>query len=515
MSCLFIQLRRCYHHHRHHQTSAPFIPNHHNFNYQIRACDRAVVRRPRFDIPQNVRFFAAPVQAKPKIEEKDPSGPRLNEKIKADVVRLVSDEGHVVVSRMEALQRASALKLDLVEVDRNAKPPVCKLMDYHREKYKKQLKEKDRAKSKSEVTLRKGDCKEVRFSVKTEQKDLEIKANTIRRLMDRGYRVKCMAMGTEEQDLGGLVARLSALIEDVAIVESGPRVEKKQAYIVVRHIKFGPSKKGGSAKKASKTIDVENPDSQDPVASNSSSIIEDEEIAHDSGLETDDELEGNWYKREEINLSAGVNSPVTENRYKRPDATPVLENRYKRPDSSTVIENRYERLDNSPVVENGYNRGNNSVLIENRYNRVNNSPSTENRYSRVNNSMPTENRYNRENNSLATENRYRRDNQYNPNAESGRERLKPIPQFRPNTVVPPSNNSRFPANDQGVSGTIENNVGLADNRYRNGNNFNPIRHPTSQGGQAAPPYSDGRRQSGFDDRRQDRWDDSAGRAQMQ
>ncbi|KAF5930673.1 hypothetical protein HYC85_031546 [Camellia sinensis] len=68
-------------------------------------------------------------------------------------------------------------------------------MDYHKEKYNQQVKEKDRAKSKSEVTLRKGDCKEVRFSGKTEQKDLQMKANTVKRLMERGYRVKVPADG--------------------------------------------------------------------------------------------------------------------------------------------------------------------------------------------------------------------------------------------------------------------------------------------------------------------------------
>ncbi|GLT55126.1 hypothetical protein SLA2020_282750 [Shorea laevis] len=171
----------------------------------------------------NVRFFAAPVQAKLKTE-KDTSGPRMNDEIKAPIVRLVTETGHEQVSRHEALERARKLNLDLVEVQRNANPPVCKLMDFHREKYKQQLKEKDRAKSKSEVTLRKGDCKEVRFSGKTELKDLKMKADQIIRLMERGYRVKCRAMGKEGQDLGGLLNRLSALIEDVAVVESGPGV---------------------------------------------------------------------------------------------------------------------------------------------------------------------------------------------------------------------------------------------------------------------------------------------------
>lgn len=199
----------------------------------------------------NARFFAAPVQAKPKKEEKD-KGPRLNDKITAKFVRVVSPDGdrHFVCSRNEALEQARKLKVDLVEVQRDSDPPVCKLMDFHKEKYMLQLKEKERTKSKA--TVKKGDCKEVRFTGKTEQKDLQMKADTIKRLMERGYRVKCMATGTEDQDLGRFLSRISVLIEDVAVVESGPIVEKKQAYVIVRHVKFGPPKKG--AKKASKVV---------------------------------------------------------------------------------------------------------------------------------------------------------------------------------------------------------------------------------------------------------------------
>ncbi|KAF8406631.1 hypothetical protein HHK36_008721 [Tetracentron sinense] len=260
--------------------------------------DPFICRRPT-ELFDKVRFFAAPVQAKPKQEEKDPLGTRINNQITAEFVRLVTDEGHGIVSRREALERARKLKLDLVEVQRTAKPPVCKIMDFHREKYKQQVKEKDRSKTKSEVTLRKGDCKEVRFSGKTEQKDLQMKADTVKRLMERGYRVKCMAMGKEDQDLGGLLSRLSALIEDVSIVESGPRVEKRQAYAIVRHIKFGPSKKGPS-KKATKVMEststgVQKVTTSPPTIISSGSIqsplqTEDDWKPTESGSETEDEI---------------------------------------------------------------------------------------------------------------------------------------------------------------------------------------------------------------------------------
>ncbi|XP_023534160.1 translation initiation factor IF3-1, mitochondrial-like [Cucurbita pepo subsp. pepo] len=209
-----------------------------------------IIPRGPADFGGKVRFYAAPVQfqGKAKKEENNTSGPRLNDKIKAEFVRLVSDDGHAIVSLREALGRARELKLDLVEVQQKANPPVCKIMDFHREKYKQQIREKDRVKSKAEVGLRKGDHKEVRFTGKTEEKDLRMKADMVKRLMERGYRVKCSARGGEDQDLGGLLSRLSALIEDVAMVESGPRVERGQAYVIVRHVKFGPSKKGGGGK---------------------------------------------------------------------------------------------------------------------------------------------------------------------------------------------------------------------------------------------------------------------------
>lgn len=144
--------------------------------------------------------------------------------------------------------------MDLVEVDRKSDPPVCKIMDFHREKYKKETKEKERLKTKSAIVLRGGENKEVRFKGKTELKDLMVKADGITRLMERGYRVKCMAMpsGNEGEDLGTPLSRLLGLIQDVCIVESGPHLDSKHAYVIVRHVKFA-TKKGG--KKASQAME--------------------------------------------------------------------------------------------------------------------------------------------------------------------------------------------------------------------------------------------------------------------
>jgi len=202
------------------------------------------------------RHFAAPpgTQVNKKRGKEEDEGPRLNNAITAPLVRLVTDEGHNVVPLHEALQLASRMDMDLVEVDRKLYPPAVKIMDFHKEMYKKETKVKERLKAKSAIVLRGGENKEVRFKGKTELKDLMVKADGITRLMERGYRVKCMAMpsGNEGEDLGTPLSRLLGLIQDVCIVESGPHLDSKHAYVIVRHVKFA-TKKGG--KKASQAIE--------------------------------------------------------------------------------------------------------------------------------------------------------------------------------------------------------------------------------------------------------------------
>ncbi|KAI3792805.1 hypothetical protein L2E82_06696 [Cichorium intybus] len=282
------------------------------------------------ELGNHVRFFAAPVQVKPKYEEKDKGRPRMNEQISAQYVRLVTDDGHGVVSRYEALERARRLNVDLVEVQPDGNPPVCKLMDYNREMYLRQAKEKEQTKKKSDLVLRKGALKEVRITCKIDKNDLQTKADTIKRLAERGHRIKCMAVGTEDQDLGGLLSRLSALIDDFSLVESGPRVEAKQAYVVVRHIKFGPLKKGPGKKKLLETTtsNTSTQNSEEPDESGS-------ETEEDSPIESDDHImkfspetssNGDRYVSENRYASATKPTNAPENRYARRRIEPESQN---------------------------------------------------------------------------------------------------------------------------------------------------------------------------------------------
>ncbi|XP_050213749.1 translation initiation factor IF3-1, mitochondrial [Mercurialis annua] len=381
-----------------------------------------VFKNPIFEKPlsyfcNNARAFSTSLQ-----------GPRLNEQITSSLIRLVTDEGHDVIPLHKALEQARKLKLDLVEVDKNVSPPVCKIMDFNKKKYERKVKEKDRAKSKSEVMLKKGDCKEVRFSAKTELKDLKIKADAVIRLMQRGYRVKCMALGapkkggralkksnddenlTEEEiaekrrqeeeeeleELKALVSQLTALLENDFIIESGPRAEKKQAYVIVRHAKFGPSKKSGAkkSKDAGKTSGKPTSQPEGEIVSDEDDLPkenhEDNRTAWsvDSTNDFDSVFAFGSDSKQSDRLSLSQKpSPGTNDRYK-PQPSLGTDNRYKqqpspgtddryRPQPSLGADNRYKQQP-SPGADNRY-KPPPSPGTDNRY-KLPPSPGADNRY---------------------------------------------------------------------------------------------------------------------------------------
>lgn len=111
---------------------------------------------------------------------------RVNERIRAPRVRVVSGKGEQlgVMDTREAVQRAKAIGLDLVEVASNADPPVCRVVDYGKWKYE-QSKLKKTSSSKSVTRL-----KEVKFRVRTEQHDYNIKLGRIESFLEEGHKVR-------------------------------------------------------------------------------------------------------------------------------------------------------------------------------------------------------------------------------------------------------------------------------------------------------------------------------------
>ncbi|KAG6553398.1 hypothetical protein Mapa_005133 [Marchantia paleacea] len=215
------------------------------------------VRWENRSVPSFARNYAAPIsrvgRAPPnpaRQQRADPEAPpepekpdrKLNRAIVARTIRLITDDGHEVVSRSEALRRADQMDLDLVEVDGKQDPPVCKLMDFNKERFKDRQREKEMKKKQSE-RRRLDDLKEVRFSTRTEPNDLEFKAQMAKRLLLKGHRVKLVVIphGNDELDPKGrdLIQRMVTMLQDTCKVETGTRIEKQRAWTLVRPTAIG------------------------------------------------------------------------------------------------------------------------------------------------------------------------------------------------------------------------------------------------------------------------------------
>ena len=151
----------------------------------------------------------------------------INEKIRDKEVRLVSESGEQlgIVSSKEALKMAREADLDLVKIAPNAKPPVCKIIDYGKYRYEMARKEKE-AKKKQKTT----EVKEVRLSPNIDTNDLNTKANNARKFLSKGDKVKVTLRfrGREMAHVGYSKQILDSFyekLEDIAVVDKAPKME--------------------------------------------------------------------------------------------------------------------------------------------------------------------------------------------------------------------------------------------------------------------------------------------------
>ena len=173
------------------------------------------------------------------------SEPRINERIRVPEVRLVGPSGEQVgVVRVEdALRLAAEADLDLVEVAPDARPPVCKLMDYGKFKYESAMKARDSRRNQANTQL-----KEIRFRLKIDKHDFETKKGHVIRFLEGGDKVKVMIMfrGREQSrpEMGiRLLQRLASEVTEYGSVESQPRLDGRNMTMVI-----GPLKKKTQAR---------------------------------------------------------------------------------------------------------------------------------------------------------------------------------------------------------------------------------------------------------------------------
>ncbi len=131
------------------------------------------------------------------------------------------------------MDQANEAKLDLVNIAPNAKPPVCKILDYGKYRYELKRKEKEARKKQKIVQI-----KEIRLGIFTEEHDLNVKANNAAKFLKDGDKVK-VSLRLRGREMGyasqgqKTMEHFAQIVEDVAVIEKKPQLEGRSLYMVL------------------------------------------------------------------------------------------------------------------------------------------------------------------------------------------------------------------------------------------------------------------------------------------
>ncbi|MCI5698481.1 MAG: translation initiation factor IF-3 [Clostridiales bacterium] len=160
---------------------------------------------------------------------------RINEEIRDRELRVIDENGEMIgiISREEALALAEEKELDLVNVSPNAKPPVCKLLDYGKFRYEQQKREKEAKKKQASIQV-----KEIRLSVSIEDHDINVKAKTAAKFLRDGNKVKVSLRfrGRERSHVPqgqAVMQRFADVVSDVGDVEKNPKMEGRSLIMFI------------------------------------------------------------------------------------------------------------------------------------------------------------------------------------------------------------------------------------------------------------------------------------------
>jgi len=188
---------------------------------------------------------------------------RVNWRIRVPEVRVVNDDGQQlgIMATDAARDIAARIGLDLVEISPNAKPPVCKIMDYGRYKY--ELKKKA---SSAKKTQHQSQLKEVKLRPQIDEHDLVFKLNNAKRFLLDGDKVKTTVMfrGREivHTQLGrDLLEQVVDRLEGVAKPESAPQMEGRTLSMIL-----APDKDGIRRIKQAEAVETEVQTAEEPAA---------------------------------------------------------------------------------------------------------------------------------------------------------------------------------------------------------------------------------------------------------
>lgn len=159
----------------------------------------------------------------------------VNEAIRAKQVRLIDQNGEQVgiKSKAEALDMAENANLDLVMVAPQAKPPVCRIMDYGKYRFEQQKRDKEARKKQKIINL-----KEVRLSPNIEEHDFNTKLRNARKFLEKGDKVKASirfrGRAITHPELGReVLMHMADECKDVGDIESRPKMEGRSMFLIL------------------------------------------------------------------------------------------------------------------------------------------------------------------------------------------------------------------------------------------------------------------------------------------
>jgi translation initiation factor IF-3 len=148
----------------------------------------------------------------------------INNEIRDREIRVIDETGEMlgVMSTKAALQLADEKNLDLVKVSPNAKPPVCKILDYGKFRYEEIQRLKEAKKIQKAVVI-----KEIRMSVRVEEHDINVKIKNCIKFIEQGSRVKVAIRfrGREMAYTEDVLLDFAERVADIAVIEKPPKIE--------------------------------------------------------------------------------------------------------------------------------------------------------------------------------------------------------------------------------------------------------------------------------------------------
>lgn len=175
----------------------------------------------------------------------------INQAIRDPEVRLIGEDGAQlgIMSTAQAMNLAEEARLDLVKIVPNARPPVCKLMDYDKHRFEQAKREKEMRKNQKTVSL-----KEVQLSATIEENDIQYKARNAVRFLKAGDKVKVTIRFRGRQiahsEIGYKVMKeFAERLSDLAVIERQPNLEGRHMIMILVPRQDKPAKADKEATK--------------------------------------------------------------------------------------------------------------------------------------------------------------------------------------------------------------------------------------------------------------------------